>query len=203
MPMSSSTTISRTVLILLFPDVEILDFCGPYEVFSAANEVASAPPFHVMSVGESLHPLRTRGGLTVIPHTTFGDAPPADLLVLPGGHGTHAALRSEATLAWIRTQATSAEVVLSVCTGARLLAALGLLDHRRATTHHSALENIAAMAPTAAFTGGVRFIDEGPVITAAGVSAGIDAALHLVGRLCSPDIARLTAEYMEWPALAP
>jgi transcriptional regulator GlxA family with amidase domain len=188
----------KTVAILLFPEVEVLDFAGPFEVFAVTDELRGYDTFHVLTVAETSAPIRARNGLRVFPDHTFTTCPPPDLLIIPGGFGTRALLKNEPVLAWIRSQVVSAELVMSVCTGAFLLAKLGLLDGLRATTHHECLGDLRALAPAATLDATARFHDNGKILTAAGISAGIDCSLHVVARLLGPAAAAATARYMEY-----
>lgn len=185
----------HTVAILLFDDVELLDFAGPFEVFSVAGRDGA---FDVQTVAETGAPIRTRGGLTVTPHVVLDEMPAADVLVIPGGQGARTAMHREVVLNWARDGAQTAEVVLSVCTGSFILARAGLLDGCTATTHHSVLDRLAELAPNATVVGDQRVVDNGAIVTAAGISAGIDAALHVVGRLCGSAHAAATARHMEY-----
>jgi transcriptional regulator GlxA family with amidase domain len=186
----------KTVAILLFPDVEVLDFAGPFEVFAVTDELRGYYTFNVITVAETVAPIRARNGLQVLPDHSFTTCPSPHVLIIPGGFGTRALLKNEPVLAWLRTQAASAELVMSVCTGAFLLARLGLLDGLRATTHHECLR---ALAPAATVDPSARFHDNGKILTAAGISAGIDCSLHVVSRLLGPAAAATTARYMEYP----
>jgi transcriptional regulator GlxA family with amidase domain len=187
--------VPQTVAILLFNNVELLDFAGPFEVFSVAGRKGA---FDVQTVAETMVPIRTRGGLTVTPDASLDATPKADVLVIPGGQGARMAMQREAVLNWVRTGATTAEVVLSVCTGAFILARAGLLSGCTVTTHHSVLDRLTELAPEATVVDDQRFIDNGTIVTAAGISAGIDAALHVVGRLCGSAHAAATARHMEY-----
>lgn len=191
---------SRNVLLMLFDDVDSLDFCGPLEVFSITGQRATGPvPFTVTTVAERLAPpINTRNGLRVTPYYTFGNTIQADILVIPGGRGARHERGNPAMLKFIREQAAEAEIILSVCTGALLLGAAGLLDGQRATTHHAALDELASVAPRCQVVQGQRYIDNGQVITSAGISAGIDAALYVVARLLGDAAARETASHMEY-----
>ncbi len=188
----------RTVHILLFPDVEVLDFAGPYEVFHAANEVAGKQRFEIRTVAEGGDGLRARGGLRIRPELSFEDSGDVDIAVVPGGSGTRAAAERPAVVDWIRRQKGGAELVLSVCTGALLLGRAGLLDGKPATTHHTALDRLRTEVPSATVEGDRRFVEVGSLITAAGVSAGIDAAFRVVERTLGESLARETARYMEY-----
>ncbi len=189
----------RNVAVLLFPDVELLDFAGPFEVFTTASRQSDPPAFHVFTVAEQRGPLLAKNGLSVNPHHRLADCPSLDLLVAPGGLGTRKEMHNEALIGWIRQVAEQAEIVLSVCTGALLLAKAGLLDGLAATTHHGAIDLLRQVAPGATVREGVRFVDNGTLVTSAGIAAGIDAALYVVGKLLGQELAEKTARYMEYP----
>ena len=193
----------RTIAILLFDDVEVLDFAGPFEVFAVADEIHQSQLWRTLTVAENPGTIRAVNGLKVVPEFTVDTCPPCDVLVIPGGAGTRALLRRPALIEWIRTRAQRAENVLSVCTGSLLLAHAGLLDGLRATTHHECLDELRQLlGGRATVDPSRRFHDNGKVITAAGISAGIDASLHLVARLASSAVADATARYMEYGAHA-
>lgn len=188
----------RNIAILLFDEVEVLDFAGPFEVFSVAARINGEPPLlHVYTVAQH-SPVITRGGLSVTPHYALADCPRPDILLVPGGWGTRPLLHDAALLSWIARQAEGVELLLSVCTGSLLLGKAGLLDGLRATTHHSAFALLREHAPAAAVVEDERFVDNGRVITSGGISAGIDMALHVVGRLFGAEHARATAAHMEY-----
>jgi transcriptional regulator GlxA family with amidase domain len=189
----------KNVALFLFPEVEVLDFAGPFEVFAVTDELRGYYTFNVITVAETVAPIRARNGLQVLPDHSFATCPSPHVLIIPGGFGTRALLKNEPVLAWLRTQAASAELVMSVCTGAFLLARLGLLDGLRATTHHECLDDLRALAPAATVDATARFHDNGKILTAAGISAGIDCSLHVVSRLLGPAAAATTARYMEYP----
>ena len=188
----------RRTAILIFDDVEVLDFAGPFEVFAVTDELSGHQLFEVQTVAEFPGTVRARNGLKIVPDYTLESAPPPHLLIVPGGSGSRKLLERAAVLEWIRRRARHAEVVASVCTGARLLAKAGLLDGLRVTTHHENLAEIQALAPKSNVVENVRFIDHGQVLTAAGISAGFDASLHLVARFHGPEVAGKTARYMEY-----
>jgi len=196
----------QTVGILIFDDVEVLDFAGPFEVFSRTRTVAGSDsrrtddsaPFDVFTVARSRGPITAIGGLVVTPRYSWADAPPIDLLVVPGGFGTRALLNDEATLAWIRETAARAGQVTSVCTGALLLAKVGLLRDKRATTHWAGLELLASIDPTIQVQRDQRVVHDG-IFTSAGVSAGIDMSFAVVEQICGREVARETAHYIEYP----
>lgn len=192
----------KTVGILLFDEVEVLDAFGPFEVFSVAQTSDPGDTgrnlFTVVTIGESGEPVRTRGGLIVTPHHSFENHPPLDILVVPGGYGTRAQVTNPAALDWLRAQARHAELRTSVCTGAFLLAEIGLLDGHAATTHWGSIDRLREGYTGIDVRENVRFVDEGSIITSAGISAGIDMALHVVARLHGMDAAHATARYMEY-----
>lgn len=189
----------RNVAILIFDDVEELDFVGPFEVFSGAARRSDPPAFAVYTVAEKAGPIRTRGGLIVTPHYTLADCPRPDILLIPGGQGTRALLTHTDLLVWIAAQANRVEHLLSVCTGALVLGRAGLLDGLEVTTHHSAFDLLRSEAPDATVYENRRFVDNGKVVTSAGISAGIDMALHMVARLAGLTVAEATARNMEYP----
>lgn len=188
----------KKVALLLFDDVEVLDFAGPFEVFSVTNELNDYSLLDIRTLSPDGRQIVARNGLTVVPEGAIAEAPAADILILPGGIGTKKLLENEEVTDWVRRITESAELVLSVCTGARLLAKAGLLDGLRMTTHHEAFDELAALAPRAEVDRGSRFVDTGKVITSAGISAGIDMCLHVVGKLYGSEVAERTAEYMEY-----
>jgi len=189
----------RNVGIFIFPDVEVLDFCGPFEVFSVAGRQIAPGSFRVFTVGQTADELSARNGLRVVPERSFADAGPIDLVLIPGGQGTRSLLKEEAVLHWIRSRAENAELVLSVCTGALLLGKAGLLDGLESTTHHLSLDLLAEIAPRTRVRRDTRVVDNGRVITSAGVAAGIDMSFHVVERLLGAETAEATARYIEYP----
>ncbi len=195
-----------TVGILIFEDVEVLDFAGPFEVFSRTRTVAGSDsrrtddsaPFDVFTVARSRDMVTAIGGLKVLPGYSWADAPPIDILVVPGGFGTRALLQDESTLSWIRETAGRARQVTSVCTGALLLAKVGLLHGRRATTHWAGLDLLATIDPTILVQRKTRVVHDG-IFTSAGVSAGIDMSFAVVEQFCGREVALETAHYIEYP----
>jgi transcriptional regulator GlxA family with amidase domain len=193
----------RTVGIYVFDEVEVLDFAGPFEVFSTASRVFrrtapdAEPPFEVMTVGTSRSPVTARGGLLVQPRYSFADHPKLDVLVVPGGLVT-VELDRPRVIAWVAARAATAELTASVCTGALLLARAGILKGKSATTHWEDIAALRAAAPGTRVTQGGRWVEDGAVITSAGISAGLDMSLHIVGRLAGRDLAMRTARQMEY-----
>lgn len=200
----------RAVGILVFDDVEVLDFAGPFEVFSrtrlepgvASRRSEDSAPFTVFTVAPSAGPVRATGGLTVTPSYGFDTAPAIDILVVPGGFGTRPLLEDEGVLDWIRGVARHAEHVTSVCTGALLLGRAGLLRDRPATTHWGSYDRLAALDPSVTVERDRRVVAADGVMTSAGVAAGIDMAFALVEALHGADVAAETARYIEYPLRA-
>ncbi|HVT57172.1 MAG TPA: DJ-1/PfpI family protein [Thermoanaerobaculia bacterium] len=195
----------RTVGILIFDGVEVLDFAGPFEVFSRTRLVAGADsrrseesaPFRVFTVARDRRPVTATGGLVVTPAHGFSDAPPIDLLVVPGGFGTRTMVGDPEVLEWIRRVAAGAERVTSVCTGALLLSQAGLLAGRLATTHWAALDLLESMGNGVTVERERRVVDDG-VVSSAGVASGIDMAFYIVETLCGREVADETARYIEY-----
>ncbi|MDQ7030608.1 MAG: DJ-1/PfpI family protein [Ardenticatenia bacterium] len=189
----------RQVGILLFDAVDVLDFSGPFEVFVIADRLLREEhPFRVFTVAEHAAPVLTRGRLSVNPRYTFQDCPPFDVLVVPGGAGVRREEKNVVLLNWLQKVAGEAEIVLSISTGALLLAQAGLLGGLAVTTHRGALEALRRAAPDALVRSEVRLVDAGHIVTSAGISAGIDAALHVVARLLGSEMAERTARAIEY-----
>jgi transcriptional regulator GlxA family with amidase domain len=190
--------VKRNVALLVFDEVEVLDFAGPFEVFSVTDELSGYTTFNVSLVAENPGTVRARNGLTVVPHHTLESCPVPHVLIVPGGFGTRALLLKPALLEWLRRRTTAAELTMSVCTGSLVLARAGLLDGLRATTHHECFDRLRELAPRTEIVETDRFIDNGRILTAAGISAGIDCSLHVVERLLGAETAARTARYMEY-----
>jgi transcriptional regulator GlxA family with amidase domain len=193
----------KVVGIVIFPDVEVLDFCGPYEVFSVVrlNEERrreEPSPFKALLVAEGAEAVKTSAGMRVIPDCTLADCPPLDILVVPGGWGTRREINNQALIDWIAQRGRQVETLTSVCTGALLLAQAGLLDGRRATTHWRSLNWLRDSFPAVTVEDKLHVVEDGRIITSAGISAGIDLALKVVGRYYGEAIARATARHMEY-----
>lgn len=187
------------VVFALYEGFEELDFTGPFEVFGAARRIA-APEWRNVVVAKA-KAVRGSHGLTVQADHTFESAPPADLLVVPGGQ-TAAAVRDEALVSFIAMAAGRAQYLTSVCTGAFLLHRVGALRGKRATTYWGAMENFRKLDGVTVVDD-ARWVHDGNVVTAAGVSAGLDMALYVVGQLLSPKVARRIQRYMEYEPLPP
>jgi len=195
--------IRKRVGILVFPDVEVLDFCGPFEVFSVTrlNEEArreEPSPFEVLLVAERSEIVATTGGMKVTPDHTLESCPPLDILVVPGGWGTRAEIKNARLVAWIAERARQVETLTSVCTGSMLLGQAGLLDGRHATTHWRALQWMRDSFPAVTVEEKLHVVEDGHVLTSAGISAGIDMALRVVARYHGEAVARNTARNMEY-----
>jgi transcriptional regulator GlxA family with amidase domain len=194
----------KRVGILIFPDVEVLDFCGPFEVFSVTRLDEAArreepSPFEVLLVAETMDTVVATGGLKVLPDVTLEACPPLDILVVPGGWGTRAEIKNRRLLDWIAERGRTVETLTSVCTGAMLLGQAGLLDGRRATTHWRSLGWMRDSFPAVTVEEKLHVVEDGRVVTSAGISAGIDMALRVVIRTFGEAVGRATARNMEYP----
>ncbi len=194
----------KSVGIVVFDDVEVLDFCGPFEVFSVTylNEETrreDPSPFEVFLVAEKADPIVTIGGMKVIPHYSFEQCPKLDILVVPGGFGTRREVSNPVMLDFLRKQAKEVETLTSVCTGSMLLGHAGLLNGLKATTHWQLLGWMKESLPEVTVIDDLHVVEQGNVITSAGISAGIDMALKVVERYQGEEVARTTAKQMEYP----
>ncbi len=197
------------VAILVFPGVEVLDFAGPFEVFSVAARVTQRDtgrlPFKVSIVGASGAPVAARHGLGIVPHHSFADVPEVDLLIVPGGL-MEQPLGDAATLDWVARSHRQAALTASVCTGAFVLAQLGILKGLSVTTHWSDIDDLRRGYPDLDVQDCATFVDQGAIVTSAGISAGIGMSLHLVQRILGAAAAVSTARQMEYdwePTLVP
>ncbi|MGV3659510.1 MAG: DJ-1/PfpI family protein [Prosthecobacter sp.] len=193
----------KRIGIYLFDDAEVLDFAGPFEVFSTASRMAgrlqpgAGAPFVVCTMGESGSPITARGGLRVEAQFSISSHPALDVLIIPGGVVTREQ-EKPAVIAWIAEQAAKVELTASICTGAFLLGKAGLLHGRQATTHWEDMADLRTLLPGTDVVEGLRWVDEGRVITSAGISAAIDVSLHLVERLAGKELALRTARQMDY-----
>jgi len=186
----------RKVAIFLYEGVEILDFSGPGEVF-ASTTVSGENPFDVYTVAESHEPILSQGFVTIIPEFSIEDAPLADIIVLPGGNSGPSSRNSD-VIAWVQKNSASG-IVMSVCTGAFIIGKAGLFEEdMKITTWFGLVDDLQEAYPKSIVVKNTRFIDNGSILTTAGVSAGIDGALQLVSRLLGKDAALETAKYMEY-----
>jgi transcriptional regulator GlxA family with amidase domain len=194
----------KRIGILLFNQIEVLDFCGPFEVFSVtrldeARRFQDPSPFEVLLVAQKSEAVTTSGGMCVLPHHRFENCPALDILLVPGGMGVRTEMSNEAVLAFVKAQAAHVELVASVCTGSLILGKTGLLDGLRATTHWASLDLLRQQVPKVRVDDASHVVDEGKVMTSAGISAGIDLALKIVARYHGEAVARSAARRMEYP----
>ncbi|NLD04521.1 MAG: DJ-1/PfpI family protein [Synergistaceae bacterium] len=188
----------KNVGIYLFNKVELLDFAGPYEVFSATSQLNGSELFKVFTISEDGGAIKSINGLIVIPDYSFDNHPKVDILVIPGGEGTKKEIKKKNVMEWISETYESADTMATVCSGARIPAVLGLLDGLEATTHHLVIDDVKKLAPKVTIDHTKRFIDNGKMMTSGGISAGIDLALHIVKKLYGEEIANKTIKYMEY-----
>jgi transcriptional regulator GlxA family with amidase domain len=193
----------KRVGIVIFPDIEVLDFCGPYEVLTVtrlneARRREEPSPFEVMLVAEQPEPVTASGGMRVIPDCTLNACPRLDVLVVPGGWGTRREINNKVLIDWIGQRGRQVETLAGVCTGAMLLGQAGLLDGRGATTHWRSLGWMRESFPAVAVEEHLHVVEDGHILTSAGISAGIDLALKVVARYFGETIARATARHMEY-----
>lgn len=194
----------RKIGILVFPEVEVLDFCGPFEVFSVTRlyeerRRQDPSPYEVLIIAENPGVVVATGGLKVVPDHCLADCPALDVLVIPGGWGTRREMNNDRLIAWIAERGRQVTTLTSVCTGSLLLGKAGLLDGKRATTHWRVLDEMRTWFPAVSVIDDQHVVEEGDVLTSAGISAGIDMALRVVARHHGEAVARATARYMEYP----
>lgn len=183
--------------IYIYDNAEVLDFSGPFEVFTTATRVAKTPHFNTFLVSESGGTVTARAGYQVLANYGFANHPPIDVLIVVGGVHTEEMTKPN-VLAWVKQQAQSAQLVASVCTGAFILGAAGVLTEQNATTHWDDIADLRTQFPALNVIENKRWVDEGRLITSGGISAGIDMSLHIVGRLTELALAEKTARQMEF-----
>ena len=189
----------RALGIVIFNDVEVLDFTGPFEVFSVTNEINNGELFDVSLVSVAGELVTAKNGLRIVSDCTIKDIDSLDILLIPGGAGARPLVKNIELINWVKSVSDNSELVLSVCTGALVLAKAGLLDGMKATTHHQAYGELKALVTdTEIVESGKRFVDNGRVITSGGISAGIDMSFHVVERLFGKEQADKTSDYMEY-----
>ena len=193
----------RRIGVLLFDGVEELDAVGPWEVLSAWTRQHPEDGWDAFCLSSDGHPVRSAKTLVLGAHHSFDEAPAMDVLVHPGGPGTRPMLHDRGHLDWVRRQRATVPLMASVCTGSLVYAAAGLLVGRRATTHCASLNLLSEIDPTVVTDVSSRFVDDGDLITSAGVSAGIDMALHLVARLTDAERAREVRREIQYDPLPP
>ncbi|MBS7528503.1 DJ-1/PfpI family protein [Fusibacter paucivorans] len=190
--------------ILLFNEVEVLDFAGPFEVFSLAENVETQMKcFRVFTFAEYASPVSARNGLRVCPDYTFDDVPEMDILIVPGGYGAEAIeINNQKLLNCLKTAEGRVDTLASVCTGAFLLAEAGILQDQTVTTHWMDLEALQNRYPKLTVIGDVKFVDQGKILTSGGISAGIELSLHIVARYAGAETAAKTAKRMAYDVTA-
>ncbi len=185
--------------ILLFDDVEVLDFAGPFEVFSLAKHTQGGSAFAVTTISETGKPVTASNGLVVLPTASFETATDFEVLIVPGGYGARVGqYKNLALMQWLRAQAGKVNLIASVCTGSFLLAKAGLLEGRAATTHWAHNDAFMQMHPEIELRPGVKFVDQGKIITSGGISAGINMSFYIVKKLVGRTEALETAKQMEY-----
>lgn len=199
----TSVPAARQIGVLLFGDVEELDAIGPWEVLSHWTHAYPEDGFAVSTVSRRGGLVRCAKGLVIQADYSFADAPQWDVLIHPGGMGTRPLLKDPAHLSWVRSQREVVPLLASVCSGSLVFAAAGLLRGRPATTHWQSLDLLAELDPSLEVRPEARYVDDGAVITSAGVSAGIDMALHLVAKLASPERAKEVRNYIQYDPAPP
>jgi len=186
--------------IVLYPDAEELDWAGPYEVFGMA---AQGSGLELLTTAESEQPVRSAKGLRVLPDCSFANAPRLHAVLVPGGQGSRVQMENPVLLEWLSSVAPRCSWVTSVCTGAAILCKAGLVGQREITTHWAYVATLRELAPEAHVRDDVRYVRDGRLVTAAGVSAGIDMALWLVGQILGEDHARQTRRFMQYDPQPP
>ena len=193
------------VAFVISEGANVMDIAGPWEVFSDAMLTSKGKPWHesdgddmmmpfnTYTVSDSLKPVNAANGLVIVPNYSFETAPKPQVIVIPAQGG-----RSAAQKAWLLSNSATADVTMSVCTGASMLAKYGLLDGLTATTHHMYAANMQKQYPAVHFVSGTRFVENGKVATAGGLTSGIDLALHVVERYYGRGVAQVTADFMEY-----
>lgn len=186
--------------ILLFNEVEVLDFAGPFEVFSLATHPGcNVKLFTVKTVAQTKEIIKARNGLQVVPDLSFDEKPEFDILIIPGGYGAERIeINNTILLDWLREQLGYVDIMASVCTGAFLLAEAGLLNDKEATTHWMDIDRLEQEFARIRVKRNVKFVDQGQIITAGGISAGINMSFHIISRLVGKDVSRFTAKRMEY-----
>ncbi|ATW25082.1 DJ-1/PfpI family protein [Candidatus Formimonas warabiya] len=186
--------------ILLFNEVEVLDFAGPFEVLSISTYPGTnLKPFDVKTVAQTKETVRARNGLQVVPDYSFTDDISFDILIIPGGYGAEEIeIYNDVVIGWIKDQMSKVSLMTSVCTGAFLLAKAGLLDGKSATTHWMDMDRLEKEFPKVTVKRGVKYVDAGSIITSGGISAGMNMSFYLIVKLLGKEVARTTAKRMEY-----
>ncbi len=184
--------------IFLFDDIELLDFAGPYEVFSVTSELNDYSLFNVFCITQDGTGIKSVNGLKVTPDYSFTNHPRIDILVVPGGVGTKKEIDKEPVLEWVKRNHEISKITFSVCSGARILGRVGILDGIECITHHEVIPHLKEIAPKAKINPDRRFIDTGKVMSSAGITAGMDLSLYIVAKLYGESIKNKTIAYMEY-----
>jgi transcriptional regulator GlxA family with amidase domain len=184
---------TRILGVVLYPDFELLDVCGPAEMFGNLGK-----RMRVVMVAQKAGQVASKQGPKLIADYAFNDCPPLDLVLVPGGFGTIVQLNNRALLDWLKERAQRAEIVTSVCSGASILAKAGLLDGRPATTNKQFYRVCTAQGPKVKWIKEARWVDDGNIVTSSGVTAGIDMAIHLIARLYGTEVAQKIADATEY-----
>lgn len=189
----------RSVGILIFDDVEVLDFAGPFEVFSVSHQIHDTPYFEVKTIAKTKDPVKAINGLSVNPDYSFDDAPAMDLFIIAGGTGARAFIKDVSSMEWVEKAVNQSKLIMSICTGSAILAKLGKLDGKPFCTHHSVYPFVQELAPKSIPQKDQRFVqsDEN-IYTSAGISAGIDLSFHIIESMHGKQVAKEIAEYMEY-----
>lgn len=189
----------RSLGIVIFDDVEVLDFAGPFEVFSVTNEKNNNELFDVKLISVDSELITAKNGLKIVADCSVNDIQHLDIVLIPGGRGARPLVNNQDFITWVKSVSEKSELVLSVCTGALVLAKAGLLEGLKATTHHQAYGELRELITnTEIVEDGLRYIDNGKVITSGGISAGIDMSFHVIDRLFGIEVSEKTSDYMEY-----
>lgn len=188
----------KNVGILIFDKIELLDFAGPFEVFSVTGELSGYTLCRTFTVEEHGETITTVNGLRVIPDFSFSNSPDIDILVIPGGSGSRDSAARESVIKWVSVCNERSEITFSVCSGSRILGRAGLLDNIEYTTHHEVADEMTGIAPRGILVTGKRFIGSGKIFTSAGISAGIDLSLYIVEKIFGKETMKKTKAYMEY-----
>ncbi|CAL2075527.1 DJ-1/PfpI family protein [Tenacibaculum sp. 190524A05c] len=190
----------KNVGIFIFDDAEVLDFAGPFEVFSVTSELNNFELFDLFTVAKTKQPVRAVNGLSVNPTYDFTDCPKVDILILAGGNGTNQAITDSEIIQWIANKHLETEITMSICSGTRFLAKIGVLENRPYCTHHLVYDDLNKLVPSGIPIKEKRFTQSNEkTYTSGGISAGIDLSFHIINKLHGKEIIEKTAKYMEYP----
>ncbi|HEY3249932.1 MAG TPA: DJ-1/PfpI family protein [Ignavibacteria bacterium] len=189
---------NRNLGILIYNDVEVLDFAGPFEVFNAANEVHGENIFNVFTIAETSEAISARNGLKVIPDCSINTCPALDILLVPGGNGRKFQMNNPVITGWIKKVFDDLELLLTVCTGVFIAGKAGVLNVKEATTHHGSYEEFGKNFPNINLVKYVKYVDSGKIVTSGGISAGINMSLFVIDKLIGENLGKKIAEHMEY-----